>query len=688
MKKIIKLLLKILAGIVVFVVILLTAATITLNTESVQEKLANYAVEQLELTLDTRVKLDHLSVNMFTRKFKLEGLEVEDQEHRKMLQLDRLYVNIDLLKLITNKLEVEEVLLEGVKARLYKPKDGPANYQFIVDAFKKDPKQKKVNKPKEPKKKSNMTFDIDHLSLKDIGLTFNDTNKVSLQGISYKKTLFGKHTGKLENLQGQWGIVKKKGPQTLTFKIGNIDYNEEKTVHHFKIGDLRFTSDNHKPRKNATRPKRGFFDVGHLDITAQMDLTVDYISDDSINAVVNHMVARDSVTGFNLKEVHFAAGILKDRINLRHIMVQQETTVLKFDSATVVLPSKKQGRKFSFETSRIKGRTQLRDISRPFAPVLRNFTMPLELDVLFSGTDTTLYFKDVHVFTPDKRLLIAAEGRILHLKEKELLDVGFHVKDMKAQQGVAIDVINQFTGKKLMLNQLNALGTIHFTGDMSVLWKKEIFKGLVTSNVGNLRFDFMINELTKYITGHVDSKRLRLCKVVQVDKLEDVGANASFEVDIHKQRTAMIRKKNGGGKLPIGEVHATIYEAGYDGFRLKNMKVEIVSNGAQAEGSINHSQKALEWDCNFVVSDLDNKSSVKIKPKVKLKLGNVFKSWFGGSDDKADDKKADDKKEASKKKEADKKKASADKDEEASEKPKKEGFFKRLFKKKDKDKKE
>ena len=48
MKKIIKLLLKILAGIVVFVVILLTAATITLSTESVQEKLANYAVEQLE----------------------------------------------------------------------------------------------------------------------------------------------------------------------------------------------------------------------------------------------------------------------------------------------------------------------------------------------------------------------------------------------------------------------------------------------------------------------------------------------------------------------------------------------------------------------------------------------------------------------------------------------------------------
>ena len=112
---------------------------------------------------------------------------------------------------------------------------------------------------------------------------------------------------------------------------------------------------------------------------------------------MNHMEATDSVTGFNIKKFHFDAGIMKERVHLQHIMLQQETTVLKFDSANVVLPSKKLGRKFSFETSRIKGQTQLRDISRPFAPVLKNFTMPLELDVLFSGTDTTLFFRDIHV---------------------------------------------------------------------------------------------------------------------------------------------------------------------------------------------------------------------------------------------------------------------------------------------------
>ena len=139
------------AGIVVLVVLLLVTATVLLNTQSVQDDLAKYATEQLELKLGTRVKIDQASVNLFTQKVNLKGLEVEDQEHRKMLELKQLLVDVDLLKLITREVVVEEVLLDGVKAKLYKPQEGPANYQFLIDAFKKDPKQKK---PKAEKKDS------------------------------------------------------------------------------------------------------------------------------------------------------------------------------------------------------------------------------------------------------------------------------------------------------------------------------------------------------------------------------------------------------------------------------------------------------------------------------------------------------------------------------------------------------
>lgn len=657
MKTIIKFILKFVIIVVVLVVLLLTTATIILNTQSVQDDLVKYATEQLELKLGTRVKIDHASVNVFTQKVNLEGLEVEDQQHRKMLELGRLLVDVDLLKLVSKQLEIEEVLLDDVKARLYKPKDGPANYQFLIDAFKKDPKQKTAKKEKKDStQKSDMSLDVNMVVIKNIELIFNDTNQVSLESAKYKNSWFGKHSGGLKNLKGQWGFKKKKGPVTAKFAIGSIEYKGEKTIHHFNIGQVHFATDNHKPRKNHDRPKRGFFDVDHLDVTAKMDLTLDYFSNDSLHAVMNHMEARDSVTGFNLKKMHFGVGILKDRLHLDHILVQQETTVLKFDSANVVLPSKKQGRKFSFETSRIKGTTQLRDISRPFAPVLKNFTLPLKLDVLFSGTDTTLFFKDIHVFTPDKQLQIAAEGRILNLKEKEKLDVGFHVKEMKAQRGVPIKVINQFAVKKLMMNQLDALGTIYFTGDFSVLWKKEIFSGQLRTDAGNLAFNFAINENTKYVTGFVHSKKIKLGKVLKMPKINDVGAEANFIVDIHKARTAVIRKKNGGGKLPIGEVNATVFEAGYNGFILRNMKVDFASNGVMAEGNVSHSKKAMDWDCSFSFTDADKMSDLKVKPKMKLKLGNLFKT-----------------------KEEIEAKAATEK------KPKKDNVFTRLFKKKDKD---
>ena len=646
MTKLIKLLLKIVGGVVALVVFLLATAAILLNTQSVQDDLAAYATEQLQNKIGTRVKIDHASVNVFTQKVVLEGLEVEDQEHRKMLELGRLLVDVDVWKLIGRELEVEEVLLDGVKARLYKPQEGPANYQFLIDAFKKDPKKKKAPKaPKDSTKQSDMALDINKVAIRNIALTLNDTNQVSLEKAVYENGWFGKHSGELKNLKGQWGFKKKKGPVTAKFAIGVIDYKGEKTVHHLKIGEVHFATDNHKPRKNHDRPKRGFFDVDHLDIDAKMDLTVDFVGDDSLHAIMNHMEAIDSVTGFNLKKMHFDAGIKKDRIELQHIMLQQETTVLSFDSAHVVLPSKKQGRKFSFATSRIKGQTQLRDISRPFAPVLKNFTMPLELDVLFSGTDTTLYFRDVHVYTPDKKLKIAAEK----------LDVGFHVKEMTAQRGVPVQVINQFSVKKLMMNQLDALGTIYFTGDFSVLWKKEIFEGQLRTDVGALAFNFAIDENTKYVSGFVHSNKIKLGKVLNMDKLDDVGAKANFTVDIHKARTAAIRKKNGGGKLPIGEVKATVFEAGYGGFRLKNMQVEFASNGSQAEGTVSHSKNMMDWDCTFIVDDVDKKNNVKVKPKVKLKLGNLFKT--------------------KKEKEEDKKKADA-------EKAKKPNLFRQLFKKK------
>ena len=641
MNKSVSITLKVIGGIIGFILLLLVVAAILLNTQAVQDKLLGIATEKLEEKLQTKVKIDEASINVFNQDVNLKGLEIEDLQHRKMLALDKLSLDIDVMKLLANTLVISKADIEGVRARLYKPEDGPANYQFVIDAFKKDKPKKKQDedKQKEGKKKEPFTLDIKYAKLAAVDLQYND-NKVTLGEVEYDNGWFGAK-GKLKSLQGQWEMKTKKGPQTASFRIGKIDYKEDDGKHDLEIGGLQFKTDNHKPRKNTNKPKRGWFDVGHLDVIADMNLVIDYLAKDTLHAVMKSFVAKDTLTGFNVKDFHFTVGATKQNAHLRDIVLQHENTVLNFDSAYVVLPSKKQGRKFSFQTSLIHGKTLLKDISRPFAKVLQNFNMPLELSVLFSGNDSTLFFKDIEVHTPDKRLTIEAVGGIDHLKKKEDLDIHFDVKKLSAKGTVKEEIINQFAVKKLMMNQLSSLGDITFKGTVHIPYRREEFKGVLGTAAGSLNFDFTHNDDTHFITGNALTRSFRLGKVLKMPEIGDVGLKASFSVDIDKKRTAQVRKKYGGGKLPIGVVKATVFECSYKKIKVRDLLVDIKSNGAQVDGNISQTNKGLDWACDFSFTDIDKMSNIKVKPKVKIKVKDLFKKF----DDK---KKSDDKKQQSK----------------------------------------
>lgn len=664
MNKSVSITLKVIGGIIGFILLLLVVAAILLNTQAVQDKLLGIATEKLEEKLQTKVKIDEASINVFNQDVNLKGLEIEDLQHRKMLALDKLSLDIDVMKLLANTLVISKAEIEGVRARLYKPEDGPANYQFIIDAFKSDKPKKKQDedKQKEGKKKEPFTLDIKYAKLAAVDLQYND-NKVTLGEVEYDNGWFGAK-GKLKSLQGQWEMKTKKGPQTASFRIGKIDYKEDDGKHDLEIGGLQFKTDNHKPRKNTNKPKRGWFDVGHLDVIADMNLVIDYLAKDTLHAVMKSFVAKDTLTGFNVKDFHFTVGATKQNAHLRDIVLQHENTVLNFDSAYVVLPSKKQGRKFSFQTSLIHGKTLLKDISRPFAKVLQNFKMPLELSVLFSGNDSTLFFRDIEVHTPDKRLTIEAEGGIDHLKKKEDLDIHFNVKKLSAKGTVKEEIINQFAVKKLMMNQLSSLGDITFKGTVHIPYRREEFKGVLGTAAGSLNFDFTHNDDTHFITGNALTRSFRLGKVLKMPEIGDVGLKASFSVDIDKKRTAQVRKKYGGGKLPIGVVKATVFECSYKKIKVRDLLVDIKSNGAQVDGNISQTNKGLDWACDFSFTDIDKMSNIKVKPKVKIKVKDLFKKF----DDK---KKSDDKKQQSKN--------------DGQPKEKKSNKFLNLFKKKSKD---
>lgn len=617
-KKLVVKLFKILGGIIVSIILLLIVAGFLLNTPSVQQKILAYATNMLQEKLQTRVEIDSISVNFLTFDVNLMGLDVEDQQQRKMLQADRLSVNVDLWTLIRNKVKISDAEIEGIRARLYHPEDSAANYQFVIDAFKSDkPKPEGEEKEKDKdKKKSKLSLDIDNLEVAKIDIIFNE-DTFYLEKLTYGKGWLGGRSGEICHLRGRWDQQKKKGLQTNQASIASLKLEEDGSAIKVKVDSLRFATDNHLPRKNADRPKRGFFDLGHLDALAHLELTINHIEKDSIHATLTKCVAVDSVMGFNIKDLRCQVGFSKGIAHLSDVTIQHENTVLQFDKGTLHLPSKKKGKKLTYETSVIKGRTLLKDISRPFAPVLSQFSIPLELKVQLSGTDSTMLFRDIHVNTPDQNLTIDASGGIEHLKEKEALAIRFHVDKMSTTGKYAQEVINQFAVKKFMMKQLNALGNIIYTGDIAILYKREEFKGLLRTSVGQINFSLALDEQNKYVSGNVQTGSIQLGKVLEMKNIGAVACRADFMFDVSKPRTAAVRRQK-GGKLPIGHVNALVKEASYKKLKVRDLSVNIKSDGAVASGSIDQEKKNVDLLCDFSFTSTDSIHKMKIKPKVKI----------------------------------------------------------------------
>ena len=494
MKKVLIRLLKWVGGTLLAVVLLFAAVVFALNTDMMQNKLLQEAVVLLKEKLQTEVSIEKIHVNFFSQDVSLLGVEVEDQQHRKMLKLDELSVDLEIWRLLENMVSVNDVKIKGVEARLYKPSpDSVANYQFVLDAFKSKKKHRDSTAKDSVKKHRKLHVDISRVWLENIKVIYN-SQEAELGSLFYKKGENGRQVAEVRNLKSLWVQKTKKGLVDTRLQIGSIHLSNHDEQHLLNIGGIRYITNNGKPRKNSGKPKRGFFDVGHLDLLAEMDVNVLYTGKDSVVAEITRCQVKDSVSGIDVRELKAHIEANKQVAHIKKFRISLPNTTLKFDEATLQLPSKKQGRKLAYKTSLITGSTLLKDISRVFAPVLKNFTEPLYLQTTLTGNDEGMQFSNVKVNTMQKDLTINAKGYIRGLKDKYKLQVHFDVNRMTAQGGSKERIISHFPVKKFMMKQLHNLGTIGYIGTFDVLWKREQFAGLLITKPGNINFSFALNE--------------------------------------------------------------------------------------------------------------------------------------------------------------------------------------------------
>lgn len=595
----------------VVAVVLLLATVIISNSSYLQNKIIGLATDAIKKELNAEVQIGHVDINLLGQRASVSDVVLKDQQNRDMLSVKEIWGNLRLLPLLRGRVVLKEFSVSDVDVLVVQPEEGPANYQFILDATKKD-----------KKKKNSSVFQLDlrHALLKHLNVKYNDEQFQLEQAIySFWR---GKHKLTVHHLQTDVTKHMKKDTIDWHFDTGMVtatmDDDGKKRV---DIKGLRIISDNHKPRRNTNRPHRGAYDRGHLDITADMGIDILHYGKDSLSARLANCCISDSVTGIDFKDVTTDIAVCGKRVHLSDLMIQQASTKITVPEGKIVLPDKKKGTSLQYRADSITARVMLKDISQPFAPVLRKFSIPLNLRVSLRGTNKGMTFRGIHVDTDDKKFVVNATGIMRNLDKGRDFALHFDVHDMVAKPGIKDKIINQFTVKKYMMYQVYALGVIKYHGSFDILWRKEQFRGVLNTEKGDIDFDFQLDGNTHYLTGNANTDMLKLGELFELKRIGNIDCSATFSIDYSKKRTAEIRKEK-GGKLPIGKVTADIRKVEYRKLPLKNILANIDSDGAVADGNITLKGSLTDLMVEFSFTNTTEMHKMKVKPKLKFR--NMF----------------------------------------------------------------
>ena len=479
-----------LLAILAVIVALLLLAMIVFRSSYVQNKIIGMATEAISKELQAEIQIKRVSLNLFGQRASIQGIRLKDQHRRELLLVKEVWGNFRLLPLLQGRVEMKELRIEGVDALLYKPNDGPPNYQFLLDATKKD------------KKKGGSAFKVDlqHAIAKKVHVRYNGEDYLLEQAV----------------------------------------YSFWRNQRHVDVKGLHFKTDNHKLRKNTNKPYRGAFDAGHMDVVADIGVDILRADKDTVSLALTQCCLTDTIAGFDIHDMTGKILISGKHIHLSDVTFQQISTKFDIPEGDIMLPDKKNNKPLYYSADTIRVRTYLKDIAQPFAPVLRNFSLPLNVSVGLNGTAGGMTFRRAHVETDDRKLVINATGVMRDMNKKRALNLHFDVHDMVAKPGIKDKIINQFTVKKYMMYQVYALGVLKYHGSFDILWRKQQFRGLMKTEMGDLDFEFQLDGNTKYLTGRVSGDDVNLGDLFKLKRIGKIDCSANFKVDYDKKRTREI----------------------------------------------------------------------------------------------------------------------------------------------------
>lgn len=651
---------KILAGISILAIALVLYIAMV---SSLQQWLCEKGAGMLSKELGTTVRLDSISLSVPGREVILYGLKVEDKCKVTMFAVDTLGAKVELLPLLHSRLVINNVDMLGVTAVLYKERrDTAANYQFVLDVIKsKQHKQRKADEEaKSPKWsvevqsavldrmrlrwdvfsepiKNGDTLDVNHLCLDAVHLRLDSILKerknltVKLTELKAREMKSGIALSagimKYQTLQQRTVTVlleqmkcKYRNRQFGFARLGVYQQGRQfslKAPMKLRVDSLTYCYDNGKPHKRTGKPHRGYFDAGHMNAVLNVEVKMQTVTKDSIRGEITRLAAYDKASGLFVKNLTASFFKNADTVTLNKMNISLQHTAIYINQVETHLLKNGVGKTVDIRVRPfpLTAKVFLCDISKPFAPVLSDFTTPLSLRVTAGGTLGRFTFDDIYISTPDKRLRLTACGDMCDVMKRFDLRLHFNDINLDARKGIKEKIIGHFSKKVRlkMVRQMRKLGDICYRGRMGVFFKREDFSGTLFTKYGNADFAFTINGVMKEMTGKISTDSLALGSIMSVKGLGHIKAYAtySFNVASKRHRPAKFR-----GRLPIGWLKAHVDSARFKGINFTNVSAAMDSNGKTAIGEVFMPTKMVDISLQFWYTQTDSIQNLKFKPRL------------------------------------------------------------------------
>jgi hypothetical protein len=155
--------------IIASILFLVLLVVVLIQVPAVQNFAKDKVVSYVQGKIHTKVQINHLSLGL-PKLIVLEGVYFEDQKKDTLIAGDNLKVDISLFKLLSNKVEINEINLKGITAKISRDKDSTFNFDYILKAFAGE--QKKEPTPTDTSKA--MKFSLDKVILDKINIQYKD----------------------------------------------------------------------------------------------------------------------------------------------------------------------------------------------------------------------------------------------------------------------------------------------------------------------------------------------------------------------------------------------------------------------------------------------------------------------------------------------------------------------------------